>query len=498
MVAKSVPTSMSAKLIHKMNPYGYKKFCAFLSERDSITLDFYKASKWVNYFALDTSLTFKNSKVNPDHVYELFGSFNGLSAHDVRMSLLEYAGENIDFFECRSTICLAMHGMGLDTWVDTVNDHRMCCDELALLGLSAMYQRHCLVFTKNKFWSTIETSQPLNIIDLMKICTVRLLYLGNLKFGTHRWKPHNLQPVKPKSNLGQFNIIEEYTLDEPTTSGEGSTTENGDSQHVETVTPPVSATSVSNTVADVKEASVSQVETKVTSGSQLSIPKDDVIPTKDLTTHLKTTNNNTSLQVETSSISCPTEMPNRAGILIKKELAICLPKLKDTDIDVWLGTVNAYHSYEPPPVEMELKPVITSVHGYSLHSRHSGSHTHQGEESATDTQQEDIVFTNDGEPEPKKARNQCRSASGPSLERLLAHANTLINKVSSFVTEQVNAKHGKKTTPQRNVETSSVITDLPQPVGTEPTSTHDKPARMIRCKICIDSFGSIKELNNHH
>ena len=184
MVAKSVPTSMSAGLMHKMNPYGYKKFCAFLSERDSITLEFYKASKWMNYFTLDTSLTFKTSKVNPDHVYELFGSFNGLSAHNVRMSLLEYASENIEFFECRSTICLPMCGIGLDTWVDTVNDHCMCCDELALLGLSAMYQRHCLVVTKNKFWSTIETSEPLNIIDLMKTCTVRLLYLGNLKFRT--------------------------------------------------------------------------------------------------------------------------------------------------------------------------------------------------------------------------------------------------------------------------------------------------------------------------
>ena len=313
----------------------------------------------------------------------------------------------------------------------------------------------------------------------MKTCTVRLLYLGNLKFGTLRWKARNPQPVKPKPNLGQFNIIKEYTLDEPTTSGEGPTTEKGDSQHVETVTPPASATSVSNIVADIKEASVSQVETMVCSGSQPSIPKDDVIPTKALTTHLKTTDNDTSLHVETSSISCPTEMPNRAGILIKKELAICLPKLKDTDIDVWPGTVNAYHSYKPPPVETELKPVITSVCGYSLHSRHSGSHMHHGEESATDTQQEDIVFTNDSEPEPKKARNQHPSASGPSLERLLAHANALINKVSSFVTKPVNAKHSKKTTPQRNMETPSVITDLPQPVGTESTSTHDKPARTI-------------------
>ena len=142
MAANSgVSTSKSAKLMHKMNPYGYKKFCSYISERDSISLEFWKAFKWVNYFALDISLMFKNGKVNPDHVYKLFGNFNGLSAQEVRMHLLEYIYENIDFFECRSSVCLALHGIGMNTWVDMVEDSHSC-DELALLGLSAMYQRH--------------------------------------------------------------------------------------------------------------------------------------------------------------------------------------------------------------------------------------------------------------------------------------------------------------------------------------------------------------------
>ena len=75
----------------------------------------------------------------------------------------------------------------------------------------------------------------------MKECSVRLLYLGNLKFGTLRWQPRNPQPVKPK--LGQFKIIEEFTLDKPTTSGESSTPDNKSEEHVETTiqsesTPP--------------------------------------------------------------------------------------------------------------------------------------------------------------------------------------------------------------------------------------------------------------------
>ena len=182
---------------------------------------------------------FKNGKVNPDHVYELFGNFNRLSAKEVRMHLLEYIYENIDFFECRSSVCLALRGIGMNTWVDMVEDSHICCDELALLGLSAMYQRHCLVVKKNKFWSTIKTKEPLSIINLMKECSVRLLYLGNLKFGTLCWQPHNPQPVKPK--LGQFKIIEEFTLDKPTTSGESSTLDNKSEEHMETTIQSESA-----------------------------------------------------------------------------------------------------------------------------------------------------------------------------------------------------------------------------------------------------------------
>ena len=120
-------------------PVQLKKFCSYISECDSISLRFWKASKWVNYFALDISLTFKNGKVNPDHVYELLGNLNGLSAQEVRMHLLEYIYENIDFFEC-SSVSLALRGIGMNTWVDMVKDSHSCCDELALLGLSAMYQ----------------------------------------------------------------------------------------------------------------------------------------------------------------------------------------------------------------------------------------------------------------------------------------------------------------------------------------------------------------------
>ena len=291
-----------------------------LSVNGTTRLNFYKASKWVNYFALDTSLMFKNGKVNPDHIYELFSSFNGLSAQEVGNYLLEYIYDNIDFFECRSSVCLPMHGMGMNTWIDMVEDNHICCDELALLGLSVMYQRHCLVVTKNKFWSTIETKEPLSIINLMKECTVRLLYLGNMKFGTLRWHPRNPQPVQLKPNLGQFKIIEEYTLDEPTTSGESSTADNGATEHVET------ATTHKSTPPD----------------AELVEPNNKLSPVP-----VETLTDKNTLKVETALVADSKSKPPPDDYPQIKDLKVVVPKLNETDIDVWSDKIRTYYTYPP-------------------------------------------------------------------------------------------------------------------------------------------------------
>ena len=321
----------------------------------------------------------QNGNVNPDHVYELFSSFNGLSAQEVRMHLLEYIYDNIDFFECRSSVCLPMHGMGLNTWVDMVEDNRICCDELALLGLSAMYQRHCLVVTKNKFWLTIETTEPLSIINQMKECTVRLLYLGNMKFGTLRWQPRNLQPAQPKPNLGQFKIIEEYTLDNTTTSGESSTADNGETEHVETATPYESAPTAAKPMEQDNKFS--------------SVP-------------VETLTGKNAVKVETPLVGDSKDLLPSDNYPRMKNLKVVVPKLNETDINVWSDKVRTYYTYDPPHVETELKTVIVSVCGYSLQSaKHQGDDTDMPDNS---------LPVNNGEPVPKKAKDSCPLRSGPS------------------------------------------------------------------------------------
>ena len=158
-----------------------------------------------------------------------------------------------------------------------------------------------------------------------------------------------------------------------------------------------------------------------------------------------------------------------------KDLKVVVCKLDDLVNDDQTGGANS-------TVETELKPIITSVCGYNLRS----TRPYEGD---TDD--------NGDEPKQKRSKGARPNRSGPSPERLLAHANALINKVSSFVYKPSNEPFNDGTV--SNVETSSQTNDQVLPVETSSSNpVRNKPARTIRCKICIDSFSSIKELNEHH
>ena len=113
--------------------------------------------------------------------------------------LLEHIAKNLDFHTTRSIVCLEMRNTSFTKWVDRIADGRMYCDELGLLSLSALYRRHTPVVTANKLWSTIEHPAPMNLLELLNECSVKLIYLGQLRFGklkTHPRRPSRPMPIK--------------------------------------------------------------------------------------------------------------------------------------------------------------------------------------------------------------------------------------------------------------------------------------------------------------
>ena len=176
-------SSLVAELLHKINSMPYKTYVAKINECDAVTPDNYKNSRWANYFTVDSSNVVKNGHANPNHVFDTFGAFSGHTGTEVRIKLLANIAENLAFYEKRSAVCLQMRSMDFEEWVHAIGNETVYCDELGLMGLCFMYHRHSVVLMQNKLWSTVQAKHPLNLLDLLNICSVRLIYLGNLRFG---------------------------------------------------------------------------------------------------------------------------------------------------------------------------------------------------------------------------------------------------------------------------------------------------------------------------
>ena len=190
--------SMAEAILASISKYGYKEMVPFINERDAISLDAFKSTKLAECFTIDTSWAFVNGHANPNHIYELFGDFAGHEATQVRLLLLKHIARDPSFSMTCGTVCLEMCNISFERWLNRVADDRMYCDELGILSLSNMYRRHSLVVTVNKLWSTIEHSSPLNLLELLNECSVKLIYLGQLCFGELKSKP---KPPTPMPSL---------------------------------------------------------------------------------------------------------------------------------------------------------------------------------------------------------------------------------------------------------------------------------------------------------
>ena len=171
-VHKTPATSLTEELVQIIKPRPYKTYIAKLSELDAVSGENYKNSKWANYFMVDASNTVRNGRANPNHVFDLFGSFSGHTGTEVRIQLLKNISSNMAFYKERCAVCLQTSSITFEQWVKQLADERVFCDELALMGLCNLYKRHCAVLTQNGLWSTIQADAPMNLLDLLNECSV--------------------------------------------------------------------------------------------------------------------------------------------------------------------------------------------------------------------------------------------------------------------------------------------------------------------------------------
>ena len=91
--------SLAEELLHAVSPMPYKILVSNIKEEDALTPENFKTSRWANYFTVDTSRMVTNGRANPNHVYDLFGSYSGNSGSEVRVKLLQHIIDEMPFYE---------------------------------------------------------------------------------------------------------------------------------------------------------------------------------------------------------------------------------------------------------------------------------------------------------------------------------------------------------------------------------------------------------------
>ena len=384
---------------------------------DAVTLEEFKTSRWLTYYMADISNLVRNGKTNPNHLFEMFGKFNGKTAVEVRMLLLRHIESNMEFYERRSVVCLKEKSMRFDSWIESIGNEQTYCDELALIGLCALYNRHCLIFTKNKFWSTLDTTAPIGFMQLLQQCSVKLVFLGDLKFGLLNWNPRPPKPSKPRATaVPRFSIVEEYTLDDsPPETTPIDLTKNVEASPVETPAKTMQIGDGENSATSAMEHSLDTFNQKelyaLPVGTFPNMPADldAVMPpsTSDVPTSspVKSPAVCAKEPVPVSSdplFTCPEDGLVLSHYPWKKNAVLKVEHLTDLTIDLWCNQISDYYQYAPvsqPVLSTNVVKVEPSLKEENKSSREGSPATNYDAETDVD------------------------------IENLLQHAESLVRKV---------------------------------------------------------------------
>ena len=374
------------------------------------------------------------------------------------------------------------------------------------------------MYTSTKLWSTVESSDPFSLLQLLNECSVKLVYLGDLEFGTLRPKgppPMSTLPLPSSDEASTSKLDVEQSSHVETT---------GDSANVET---------------DASEAETPEQASYVETHSS----------EEELSGHVETSLDSITVKQELADVSTPMLsdddeppmlMPSEYVIL--KNLKVTLTPLSERDIQEWIKPTplleNTSNKYS-----LRDRPSRSKVSGIILRNRKSVDY-----KPILDSAIKSKL------PEFRRRKEKPRPCvSGPSSCRIRANALIRQAKRKQFQTKPVINKFPDQPSPpvtnegvtddttktlptsDRPVEMASNHSELAYNVETDGSLTEDydvpdqvfstdsvdrsknekeqsytvsiksyvlkkknKKLRKVRCKICNASCKGVKSLNKHH
>ena len=193
--------SMSEELINAMYIKPYTGMIPYLSPTSALMVSDFEKCPLANNHWLDLPIACSHhkgcKKHDPNHIFAVFSSFSDHEADEVREEMLSAISSDSDYYQTVSWLILQLRKTTLSEWCKVMYAVTTPADELAIFALSKLYRRHSVVYTKDKMWSTIGTSTPMNEKDVYQQCDLKFILIGKGHYMQLIRKPSVSMPVVP-------------------------------------------------------------------------------------------------------------------------------------------------------------------------------------------------------------------------------------------------------------------------------------------------------------
>ena len=184
-----------SELFSQFNQIKYDKYCQYLIDCDSVSLDYFKSTELGLRYWIDLCRCFVNDQLNANHVLEIFSKYSDQDPEILWQCVLDIVEQDQEIWKSVGRVVLSMKFTTLDDWIKDMRSSTCQCDEFMLFVLSRIHCQHTIVYTYKCPWSTIDSDLPLTPDELHSACDVHLVYLGSYIFGELRLSPMCTAPA---------------------------------------------------------------------------------------------------------------------------------------------------------------------------------------------------------------------------------------------------------------------------------------------------------------
>ena len=188
-MAASSSLSLTEELFQATRLNQYRDHIQAIHPGEGISEKMFPTSVHGAKFKIDNRLTYKVNKVckgkttkmkkvvNPNLMFTVFTAFSERSPGVVRKDMLDWIESNLENFKVQTFMAMALCDLDFDTLINNVKSNDYIGDKFCLSTLCQMCQRHTLVVTSVKLWTTIPPSFQKTDDEIQRLCDIHLLFV---------------------------------------------------------------------------------------------------------------------------------------------------------------------------------------------------------------------------------------------------------------------------------------------------------------------------------